>query len=457
MACVSEDLTCSICLSVFTEPVMLLCGHSFCRECISVSLDKQKNCPVCRASVDTEGQSLLTNHVLKSLVEKTKQKLQYRHDKEKAEFLCPDHDEKLKLYCITDQQLACVICRDSQKHESHKFKPVSEAAALVREELQNLVQKISADTDTLERLVQSQREEVDSTKGQSGELKSLIRQKFKEMYRFLKKREQELTGKVNSDEEAGLNKMTEKLRDMEAAITENRKLEETVTSALQIQDHERFLKMWSMEEEAKVVKCSFRPKGGDFQVQKIELSLGPYESHLQLFVWKEMLQVVTPREEQLAAYNPLQDINENCSSCGSLYYDSRYDKTYCDGVLPSYVMQNQQPSSTHSTATFAGQHYWEVYVGQHSNWQLGVPNIYLSHNAGTFQIYTSGRSTVPAVQGKPQKIGIYLNCPRKELSFYNADNMAHIHTASLANVSFPVSAFFMLGNSDNDPLVVCRY
>uniref|UniRef100_A0A8C6UVK4 Uncharacterized protein n=1 Tax=Neogobius melanostomus TaxID=47308 RepID=A0A8C6UVK4_9GOBI len=422
MACVSEDLTCSICLSVFTEPVMLLCGHSFCRECISVSLDKQKNCPVCRASVDTEGQSLLTNHVLKSLVEKTKQKLQYRHDKEvregtcpirnlpyeqiKAEFLCPDHDEKLKLYCITDQQLACVICRDSQKHESHKFKPVSEAAALVREELQNLVQKISADTDTLERLVQSQREEVDSTKGQSGELKSLIRQKFKEMYRFLKKREQELTGKVNSDEEAGLNKMTEKLRDMEAAITENRKLEETVTSALQIQDHERFLKMWSMEEEAKVVKCSFRPKGGDFQVQKIELSLGPYESHLQLFVWKEMLQV---------------------------------------------------DHSTHSTATFAGQHYWEVYVGQHSNWQLGVPNIYLSHNAGTFQIYTSGRSTVPAVQGKPQKIGIYLNCPRKELSFYNADNMAHIHTASLANVSFPVSAFFMLGNSDNDPLVVCRY
>uniref|UniRef100_A0A8C6UIZ7 Uncharacterized protein n=1 Tax=Neogobius melanostomus TaxID=47308 RepID=A0A8C6UIZ7_9GOBI len=441
MACISEDLTCSICLSVFTEPVMLLCGHSFCRECISVSLDKQKKCPVCRASVDTEGQSLLTNHVLKSLVEKTKQKLQYRHDKEGPQtllllpaFLCPDHDEKLKLYCITDQQLACVICRDSQKHESHKFKPVSEAAALVRAELQILLNKLSADTDALERLVQSQREEVDSTKRQSGELKSLISSKFEEMYKFLQKREQELTDKVKRDDENGFRKMTEKLCDIEAAIAENRKLEATVTSALQIQDHERFLKTWSEEEEVKAVKCSFRPKGGDFQVQKTELSLGPYESHLQLFVWKEMLQVVTPREERL--------LLETDQTSLMVSQDQR-SYGYCNGV----------PNS------FAGQHYWEVYVGQHSHWEIGLSQNYLTHNAGTFQFHTSGHSSTLEVQGKPQKIGIYLNCPRKELSFYNADNMAHIHTASLANVSFPVSAFFTLGysNSNHDPLVICRY
>uniref|UniRef100_A0A8C6V1G3 Uncharacterized protein n=1 Tax=Neogobius melanostomus TaxID=47308 RepID=A0A8C6V1G3_9GOBI len=450
----SEDLTCAICLSVFTEPVMLPCGHWFCRHCISESLNGQPLCPICREYVPAREALPLCTRPLRiplRVVGPQEGGPTSSLRAVPAKFLCPDHDEKLKLYCITDQQLACVICRDSQKHESHKFKPVNEAAALVRAHLQNLVQKLSADSEALERLVQSQREEVDSTKRQSGELKSLISSKFEEMYRFLRKRAQELTGKVNSDEEAGLNKMTEKLRDMEAAITENRKLEETVTSALQIQDNERFLKMWSMEEEAMAVMCSSMPKGGDLQVQKTELSLGPYESHLQLFVWKEMLQVVTPREERLLLKNDQTSlmVSQDQGSATFCHYHNKQNKqTY--GHLDS--------PSTRSANALAGKHYWEVYVGQHSDWHLGIAKCYLKHTSGTYKVYTLGcASAAPAVQGKPPKIGIYLNCPRKELSFYDADNMVHIHTASLANVSFPVSPFFKLGNSCHDPLIVCRY
>uniref|UniRef100_A0A8D3CUS1 RING-type domain-containing protein n=1 Tax=Scophthalmus maximus TaxID=52904 RepID=A0A8D3CUS1_SCOMX len=46
-----EDLTCSICLTIFSDPVILPCGHSFCRECISLSLKSQRQCPQCRADV----------------------------------------------------------------------------------------------------------------------------------------------------------------------------------------------------------------------------------------------------------------------------------------------------------------------------------------------------------------------------------------------------------------------
>lgn len=82
----TEDLTCPVCLSIFTDPVILLCGHSFCRECITLSLKSQHQCPQCRATVPTEGNYLLTNHILKSLAEKTKEteklKNEYRHEKE---------------------------------------------------------------------------------------------------------------------------------------------------------------------------------------------------------------------------------------------------------------------------------------------------------------------------------------------------------------------------------------
>lgn len=67
----SEDLTCSICLTIFTDPVTLLCGHSFCRTCITDVLNTQQQCPQCRTAVRTE--SLPTSHILKSLAEKAKE------------------------------------------------------------------------------------------------------------------------------------------------------------------------------------------------------------------------------------------------------------------------------------------------------------------------------------------------------------------------------------------------
>ncbi|XP_075071520.1 E3 ubiquitin/ISG15 ligase TRIM25-like [Mixophyes fleayi] len=49
-----EELTCSICLSIYTDPVTLRCGHNFCGICIEDTLERQKTtgvytCPDCRA------------------------------------------------------------------------------------------------------------------------------------------------------------------------------------------------------------------------------------------------------------------------------------------------------------------------------------------------------------------------------------------------------------------------
>uniref|UniRef100_F6R2W6 Uncharacterized protein n=1 Tax=Monodelphis domestica TaxID=13616 RepID=F6R2W6_MONDO len=47
------ELTCAICLNLFTQAVTLDCGHSFCRECILQSWHKARvpwTCPLCKAS-----------------------------------------------------------------------------------------------------------------------------------------------------------------------------------------------------------------------------------------------------------------------------------------------------------------------------------------------------------------------------------------------------------------------
>lgn len=44
----SEDLTCSICLDLFEEPLTTFCGHTFCKECIHEWTKKSFACPICK-------------------------------------------------------------------------------------------------------------------------------------------------------------------------------------------------------------------------------------------------------------------------------------------------------------------------------------------------------------------------------------------------------------------------
>ncbi|KAK7899613.1 hypothetical protein WMY93_020466 [Mugilogobius chulae] len=445
----SEDLTCSICLSMFTDPVTLLCGHSFCRECISACLDKQASCPQCRASVDMRGHFLLSSHVLKSLVEKAKLSEQ-SPNQQTGQWMCAEHDEKLKLFCLTDRQLICMICRDAQKHDSHKFKPVSEAAAAVKADLENLVQNICADTNFLKELAQTQIEEVNRTKQRACELRELISDKFEKMVTFLNDKKRELSDKVSCDEAKGVNRMTKRLREVEDAIAQNKKIKTTAASALEIQDAEQLLKMCSEEEEGKALQAA-EQQNRNLQVEKVELSLGPYESHLQMFMWKEMLQVVEPREEQISLSGYQSSLVVSPDEC-SAFVCPHEDKYQC---LPSFVLSYNR---------FESQHYWEVHVGEHGDWHLGLHNDWMGLpkyflRKAKNKYYMSEMSTLLNVQGQPSRVGVYLNCPKKELSFYNADTMAHIHTVVLEAITFPVSAYFKLSkrSKPHTLLTVCRY
>ncbi|XP_069590898.1 E3 ubiquitin-protein ligase TRIM7-like [Ranitomeya imitator] len=69
-----EELDCSICLSLYTDPVSLRCGHNFCRSCIVSVLDAQEaaggySCPDCRAEYP-ERPALEKNRKLRNIVER---------------------------------------------------------------------------------------------------------------------------------------------------------------------------------------------------------------------------------------------------------------------------------------------------------------------------------------------------------------------------------------------------
>ncbi|XP_037630020.1 uncharacterized protein LOC119490588 [Sebastes umbrosus] len=470
----SQDLTCPICWTIFTDPVTLTCGHSFCRECITDVLSSQHRCPQCGTAVPTE--RLPTSHILKSLAEKAKEAEKVKKRKEKAEAaeLCLEHEEKLKLFCVTDQQLACIICRDGDRHEGHKFKPIKEAAASLRQELEKGMKNLHGDILATESLANTQRDEITKNKEKSQQMMTQILRQFEKMHQFLRKREDEIKNELKHKEEDAVEKMRERLNAIETALSESRELEGKLTSVLKIDDSARLLKSWTECNSRMSPEHVFRPKANDLKVVNTSLSLGPYESHLQFFIWKEMLQVIQPRAELLSLKSKSTDItvSDDGRSLFSTPESNQTPSGYSSG-FGSYTGSGQSSafdwgtftSSSKNTRVFSvneftsGQHYWEIEVGHRDYWELGIKDNFLKYDGKKYVTCSRNKTTKLVFGDRPRKIGIYLNCASKKLSFYDADNMTRIHAMSSPSMSMPLSAYFNIRvrAPDPNPLTVCWY
>ncbi|KAJ1195296.1 hypothetical protein NDU88_004577 [Pleurodeles waltl] len=123
-----EEATCSICRELYTDPVTLDCGHSFCLSCLTrfkASEDLEKSCPECRQKFNLE-KELKPSKGLANVAEMVK-RLQIAPGGQVKGSLCAEHGERLQLFCETDGGLLCVVCRESRAHKYHRVSPMKEA------------------------------------------------------------------------------------------------------------------------------------------------------------------------------------------------------------------------------------------------------------------------------------------------------------------------------------------
>lgn len=488
--------------------------------------------------------------------------------------LCPEHQEELTLFCVTDQQLACMMCRHGERHQKHRFQRIDKADVALREKLENLLQQVSNDVNATERRHTAQREEITKAIQKSEQLTNQIHRQFEEMHVFLREREAQILTELKHREEDAVQKMSMVLSGLEEILTQNAMLMGKLASTLEVREPDKFIKCWTENNSTSPNQIVFQPRANEFQVVNSWLSLGPYESHLQFFVWKEMLKVIQPRAELLSFRRSSPDITvsddgrslfctprtrppqmgprmginpangsaqtmpnpaqSTAAQLGQLigfpYFGSsaRFDQiinnpTFGQAIsTPSVVPtagfgQNRSgpvfnprafgqfmPNLPGSTAGFGqnrhnppnagfgqtmnniplganrgfgqplsastfqalsvnefycGQHYWEIDVGHREYWELGIRDNFLKYNEQKYSICSSHTVTELMFEGKPRKIGVYLNCPSKKISFYDADNMTHIDTLSTQGMSFPLPAYFNVRfrTPDPNPMTVSWY
>eukprot|EP00061_Rhincodon_typus_P003463 g20151.t1 len=125
-----DEAVCSICLDFYNDPVTIDCGHNFCRDCIQnywAPVRGKVTCPQCRTQFTQR--NVRPNHFVSNIVENVR-KLSLGQGETPS--LCPEHDEKLKMFCRDDQRPICVVCSVSQQHQGHAVSPIAEAVELYK-------------------------------------------------------------------------------------------------------------------------------------------------------------------------------------------------------------------------------------------------------------------------------------------------------------------------------------
>ncbi|NXD76774.1 TRI25 ligase, partial [Halcyon senegalensis] len=121
LSALEEELTCSICLGLFSSPVTVPCGHNFCAPCLELSGDwlmGNYRCPLCRTTFKSRPQ-LQENKVLCRVVEQlqgsagAKAKAEEEEDEDEGE----EAAEASSIYCDSCLQApavqTCLTCTAS--------------------------------------------------------------------------------------------------------------------------------------------------------------------------------------------------------------------------------------------------------------------------------------------------------------------------------------------------------
>ncbi|KAM4037449.1 E3 ubiquitin/ISG15 ligase TRIM25-like [Anomaloglossus baeobatrachus] len=205
-----DELLCSICLSSYTDPVMLGCGHNFCRVCIDQALDTQDesgvySCPECR-QIFVERPALMRNFVLCNIVknflhpEPRQEEIfgifctycihspvpavrsclhceaslcnnHLRAHSKSAEHvlsdprtsrkkrICSLHKKILEYYCTEDAACICVSCSLVGEHRGHRVEILDEVSEKKKKKLRNVLQKLTTKRVETEERVRSLEEQ----------------------------------------------------------------------------------------------------------------------------------------------------------------------------------------------------------------------------------------------------------------------------------------------------------
>ncbi|XP_056121187.1 E3 ubiquitin-protein ligase TRIM35-like [Rhinichthys klamathensis goyatoka] len=447
-----EELSCPVCYEIFKAPVLLSCSHSFCKECLQQfwRTKKTQKCPVCRRKSSKEDPPC--NLTLKKVCESF---LKERTEKRSlgSEEICSLHSEKLKLFCLEDKQPVCLVCRDSEKHTNHTFRPISEVLSSYKEEFKTALTSLQNKLKHGEEMKKKCDETIEHIESQAEHTERQIKEEFEKLHQFLRDEEEAAITALREEEEQKKQRMKEKLEEMNTHISA---LSHTIRDMEEImKDNDiSFLKNYKVSmERVQISQPDPRMSSGAL------IHVWRYLGNLPFRVWKKMLETVqhTPLTLDPNTANPYLTLSADLTSVSL----SDEGKTLPDN--PERI--DLYPCVLVSEGFNSGTHCWDVEVGDNTYWSLGLTtasnqrkgDVFFNSNVWSvcyinrkyFSKSPEQPETVFTVKQKLQRVRVQLDYDRKTVSFSDPVTNRHLLTF---RTSFTETVFLFLGNRCTTPL-----
>ncbi|XP_053351983.1 zinc-binding protein A33-like [Clarias gariepinus] len=441
-----QDFSCPVCMDVFNNPVVLLCSHSVCKVCLQQywATNGSRECPVCR-TIWAYMEDPPINLALKNLCETFLQERSQRSSTA-SQTVCSLHSEKLRLFCVEDEQPVCVVCRDSRKHNNHKFCPIDEAVTDCKRELTVPLMRLQNELKIFKDCTQNWSQTAEHITVQAQQTERQIKTEFEKLHQFLRDEEAVRIAALREEEEQKSQMMREKIEKLSRDILYLSDTIRTIKEAMRAEDVS-FLQNYKATK--KRAQCTLQHPE---ETSGAMIHVAKHLANLQFRVWEKMQHIVqyTPVTLDPNTAHPRLTVSDDLTSVRHIDEKQnlpdnpeRFDK--CECILGAEGFNS-------------GTHCWDVEVGDCSRWEVGVmiESVQRKENAffrgllnflstlfntsyrGIYCVrYHDGKysahftqkpvTRLPLTQ-KLRRIRVTLDWNRGKLSFSNPLTNTHIHT-----------------------------
>uniref|UniRef100_A0A672QUD3 RING-type E3 ubiquitin transferase n=1 Tax=Sinocyclocheilus grahami TaxID=75366 RepID=A0A672QUD3_SINGR len=297
-----DELTCSICLCLFENPVSLICGHSFCANCLEATWNDRVSslsCPQCRM-VFTSKPELKKNTVLSAVLDAYRIKAgvsepvkehfevkktdpdaikcdncmeakavktcltcmasycedHVRPHRENAIFrahqlcdplpdlmerLCSDHGKLMEFYCSQHQSCICSTCLQDM-HKGCEFITADERRFKQKTDLNDKLNILEVKTDKNQQVITQMKEQQNKLKDLAVTRKRILEAEYRQIREMIDRDEKEAMLAIDKEQEKGQSKLVSLMKKFNENVEKMNRTKSEINSLLDQSQSLEFLK-----------------------------------------------------------------------------------------------------------------------------------------------------------------------------------------------------------------------
>ncbi|XP_075043034.1 E3 ubiquitin-protein ligase TRIM39-like [Mixophyes fleayi] len=488
-----QELDCSICLNIYTDPVTLRCGHNFCRVCIDCVLDTQEgsgvySCPECRAEFkkrpalirsitlcnivgrflstrpDQEETGSFCTYCVDSPVPAAKSCLHCEaslcdkhlrvHSKSAEHVLsdpttslgnrkCSVHKKILEYYCTEDAACICVSCSLAGEHRGHRVEMLDEASEKKKEKLRNVLQKLTTKREETEKIVLSLQERRREDQEKAAGVTETVTALFRDIRRQLEDLEKRVLSEISRQEESVTLSVSDLIQQLEIKKDELSRKMHHIEELCNMSDPVTVLQE---PDTGDLCDTEDRERHDNWLHGVGDLDVGLISGSLDT-----LSDIITGINTGIYVQSPT-DILLDVNTAANNIHISGDRKTASVSLNQNrpVIPERFQWHQVISTRTFcSGRHYWEVDVSESGSWRVGMcyPSIdrrgdqsYIGYNNKSWGLRRYNNEYTVIHDGEVillpdnipcDRLGIYLDYEAGQLYFYSlCAPIRHLHTVT---------------------------